>query len=125
MNNFELPGDCPSGEECPVHFRLDREIKDDNQLLFQSVTYVGNFCVLTGDNPKYLDPMAILGIVLDGKMPRDAFQTALYRVGAEGTLYDLTTDNKPLVPEQTFFSGEVGQAEELHSLTVSLAATLS
>lgn len=123
--NFELPGDCPSGLECPVHFRLDREVKDDNQLLFQSVTYVGNFCVLTGDNPKYLDPLAILGIVLDGEMPQDAFQTALYRVGAEGTLYDLTTDNKPLVPEQTFFSGEVDRAEELHSLTVSLAATLS
>lgn len=122
MNEFELPGDCPSGLECPVHFRLDREIRDDRWMSYQAVTYVGKYCVLTGDNPKYVgNPLLLLDYILSHTAPDDLFSTSLYEVGHKGSLYDLTLTGKEIEPAQSVYGGDYTCAELNHSEMVRYA----
>lgn len=95
-------------------------------MMYQAVTYVGNFCVLTGENPKYIDnPLLLLGMVLDGRAPNDLFQTSLYEVGYQGTLYDLTVTEGALTPRRITNCGDFFSAELNHNSMISLAKSLA
>lgn len=124
--NFDLPGDCPSGKECPVHFRISMEVKDSSLLMYQAVTYVGEYCILTGDNPKYIsNPLLLLASIFEGVQPEDAYKTSLYKVGFEGTLYDLTVlEGELLAPERFVESGDFSSAEMHHRMMVGDAGDM-
>jgi len=126
MIEFEKPGDCPSGENCPVHFRVDREIRRDDEFLYSHITYVGEYCVMTGDNPAYVNnPLsAVVHMMEHGRLPDDCLATLVYRVGLKGTLYDIATSGAPLVPERTVPSGDLDAAQANHAITVSWVASL-
>jgi len=121
---FELPGDCPSGENCPVHFRLDREARNDALESYSAVTYIGDWCVLTGDNPKYLTPAGFIEmtryVLTNGCMPNDLYMTSVFKVG-EGTLYDLAANGRSLATEVEYKSSTYQGAISTHQLTVELS----
>lgn len=125
VTEFEKPGDCPSGTDCPVHFRLDLEQRDDAEALYSAVSYVGEFCVMTSDNPKYLGnpSAALMHVLLHKRLPDDAYQTAIYRVG-DGCLYDIATIENGLVPMKTYDSGDTEGAQTAHHLAVMVASDM-
>lgn len=126
MVEFEKPGECPSGTDCPTHFRVDREIRIDDEFYYSNVTYVNEWCVLTSDNPEHMgNPVpAIMHMISTGRLPDDCFSTQVYRVGREGTLYDIATSGMPLTPERDFLSGSLDAAQANHAIAVSWVASL-
>lgn len=89
--------DCPKGELCPSHYRVDAEEYQEDNAYGQFVTYVGDWCVVTGDNPELdvaLDETPIQSI-LDPEEPLTlppGYISVVIRVG-EGTLSE--TDELP------------------------------
>lgn len=80
---------CPMGDDCCVHHRVDGESMDDEAQYGMIVTYLGEYAVMTSDNPE-LSPaelMARLVFSLRGNLP-DAYETVVIRVG-KGTLADV------------------------------------
>lgn len=82
---------CPQGENCPVHFRVNDEYYDDEQLYARLITYHGDYVVVTEDNHEMDNPAVFLKFLLGGTSmvlpPR--FETIVYHVG-EGTIGDLS-----------------------------------
>lgn len=79
--------ECPAGDECPIHHRLDAERYDDDMEFAACVTYVGEFVVITDDNPELSSPAGALAYLL-GEGVVKTYQTAAYRIG-DGTASDL------------------------------------
>lgn len=42
---------CVEGEDCAIHRRVDRETLLHDEMYGSFITYVGKYCVVTGDNP--------------------------------------------------------------------------
>lgn len=81
---------CPQGENCPVHFRVDDEYFDDDQLYARLITYHGEYVVVTEDNHEMDNPAVFLKLLLGGtKVIPPRFETIVYHVG-EGTIGDLS-----------------------------------
>lgn len=83
--------DCPMGDNCAVHHRLDEEFLDDDAQYGRLVTYVGEFAVVTSDNPE-LESIGFLAKLFMGKLTEKdippAYETCVFRVG-EGPLADI------------------------------------
>lgn len=80
---------CPMGDDCSVHRRLDGEVMDDGVQYGLIITYLGEYAVMTSDNPE-LSPaelMARLVFSLRGNLP-DAYETVVIKVG-KGALSDV------------------------------------
>ena len=86
---------CPQGADCGVHFRVDEEAFEVDELWARLITYVGDYVVVTDDNHKLDDPAVIvqilLGKVRPGAIPR--WETTVYLVG-EGTISDLSNSDR-------------------------------
>ena len=86
---------CPQGAACGVHFRVDEEAFEVDELWARLITYVGDYVVVTDDNHKLDDPSVIISILLGkvapGSIPR--WETTVYLVG-EGTISDLSASDK-------------------------------
>jgi len=85
--------DCPAGDECPVHHRLDAEMAHEDIEYGSAITYVGDYVVFSGDNPRKVDPLVQLvakAFRLEDQIGEDEpqYQTAVLYVGPEGTLSD-------------------------------------
>ena len=121
MSNFDLLGSCPSGNDCPVHFRIDRVVSREEDEIFSAVEYVGEFCIISGDNPKYTDPYggleALAYSLSHGHPPMDFFETAVYRVG-EGSLYDITDGDLRTKPEKVYHTGSYQGVQDAHTAAV-------
>ena len=82
---------CPQGDACGVHFRVDEEAFEVDELWARLITYVGEYVVVTDDNHQLENPATILQILLGkvkpGSLPR--WETTVYLVG-EGTISDLS-----------------------------------
>lgn len=82
---------CPQGEECPVHHRVNEEYVEEESEYARYITYSGDYAVVTEDNHVFSSPLYLLKLVLgkaDDKLP-PRWETSVYRVG-DGTLNDLT-----------------------------------
>lgn len=81
--------DCPLGDDCPVHFRVDEELMNDHTKFGRIITYVGDYVVLTTDNAELQSPVVILKALLGDitTMP-PMYETCVIRVG-DGALADL------------------------------------
>lgn len=56
--------ECPQGDECPVHFRVDEEHFDEPQQYARLITYSGDYAVITDDNPKLSIPLVLIRAIL-------------------------------------------------------------
>lgn len=84
--------DCPMGDECPVHHRLDEAYFDEDERYGRIISYVGEYAVITTDNPEMENPYVALGVLLGKIKPEDLppyYETCVIKVGAEGTLHDV------------------------------------
>lgn len=90
---------------CPVHQRIDmvEEVRANEPA--RAITYLGEYCVTTVDNPNFMNPMVVMSAVLSGEPMPDMFLTAVVRVGdrAVGDVPDDDWDNA-VVFQQTFVS---------------------
>lgn len=84
--------ECPQGEECPVHFRVDEEYFDKPARYARLIHYIGEFCVVTGDNHELDNPLIMVKVML-GQIEKEdlppRFETLVYHVG-NGVLGDLS-----------------------------------
>lgn len=84
---------CPEGEECAVHFRVDGEIFDAPSQYARLITYSGDYAVVTEDNHVFDDPKMLIklitGQIKKGDLPA-RWETSIYHVGG-GTLAELIT----------------------------------
>lgn len=82
--------ECPQGDDCPVHFRVDDEYYDDEQQYARLITYHGEYVVVTEDNHELDNPAVFLKLLLGGLQVRPSrYETLVYHVG-EGTIGDLS-----------------------------------
>src|SRR6478735_11744960 len=118
MVEFDKPGDCPAGIDCPTHFRVNLVQRNNEDFQINMVTYVGEYCVMTGDNPVHMHNPgpAIMSMLSTGRLPDDIFATSVFRVGRMGTLYDIATSGAPIIAEQSFPSGNLDAAEANHEI---------
>ncbi len=97
-NNLAPREDCPSGENCPIHFRVDKEIQDAGSRLYGAVTYVGEYCVMTGDHPDvvaaFSDPLIMMSQLIRASQgdPTPFYQTVVLWVGEKGCVYDVSAN---------------------------------
>lgn len=88
--------ECPQGEECAVHHRVDDAYQDEKSQYARYITYFGDYVVITEDNPELESPLfllkAILGQVTKETLP-PRWETSIFHVGS-GPLGDLS--EKPL-----------------------------
>lgn len=95
MDKLTSRENCPSGENCPVHYRVDSVIQDADQRLYSAVTYVGEYCVVTGDHPEIIAALSSPLLMLEQMMNAAKgirtpyYQTLAILVGEEGCLYDI------------------------------------
>ena len=80
---------CPQGKDCAVHFRVNEEFVKDEYEYARFITYVGEYVVITDDNPEAVSALALIQAALGGKAPADRFETSIYHVG-DGTVSDLS-----------------------------------
>jgi hypothetical protein len=83
--------ECPQGEACPVHFRIDDEYIDEESKYARLITYVGDYVVITEDNTALGSPVALIGYILGG--PQAAlpqYETSVVYVGS-GVIGDVET----------------------------------
>lgn len=81
-------------DDCAVHNRVDHSFMDDEEKFGRIITYVGEYAVITGDNPECYNPFRVLAELMGGKKPApiDAYETIVVHVG-DGVLGDLKTDD--------------------------------
>ena len=96
---------CPQGDECPVHFRVDEAYIEPESLYVRFITYVGDYAVVTEDNPELFTTTNILGLILGEGSRVDRWLTSVVYVG-DGAIGD--------VPE---WSAEVLLARSRHKET--------
>ena len=112
--------ECPQGEECPVHFRVDEEYVDEESKYARLITYVGDHVVVTEDNIALGSPMALIGYILGGPKPGlPQYETSVVYVGS-GVIGDVETTEqyrKALRYAKTHDDWEAVRAE--HWVTVS------
>lgn len=117
--------ECPQGEDCSVHFRVDSVYRDDEYKYIRCITYLGNFAVVTDDNHNLRNPARLLAGVFGLPVaPMDRWETTILHVG-EGVLDDLwrvgpEEHRKAIRYVQPHDTWE--DVEEIHHNTVSLMA---
>lgn len=88
--------ECPQGEECSIHFRVDDQIVDEAMKYVRLINYVGDYAVITEDNHELNSPLVLAKLLLGGPLLRDLpprWETIIYHVG-DGVIGDLA--GKPL-----------------------------
>lgn len=83
--------ECPQGKDCAVHFRVNEEYFEEKYEYARLIDYVGEFVVITDDNPAATSVLTLALAALNGsaykRPPR--WETSIYYVG-EGVIGDLT-----------------------------------
>lgn len=84
--------ECPGGEGCGVHFRVDETVFDEEYQYARMISYIGEFVVLTEDNHELDSPMLMVGILMGRALKEDLpprWETSIFHVG-DGTLAELS-----------------------------------
>lgn len=83
---------CPQGEECAVHHRVDEEYVLESAKYARYITYSGEYVVITEDNHIFDSPVFMLKLLLGG-VKKDNFpprwETSIFHVGGD-TIGDLS-----------------------------------
>jgi hypothetical protein len=82
---------CPQGEECAVHHRVDEEYIQEDAEYARYITYIGDYVVLTEDNHIFDSPQFLLKVLLGGVKKADLpprWETSIFHVG-DGAIGDL------------------------------------
>jgi len=82
---------CPQGEECAVHHRVDEEYVQEDAKYARYITYSGDYVVLTEDNHIFDSPQFLIKVLLGGVKKSDLpprWETSIFHVGS-GTIGDL------------------------------------
>lgn len=116
--------ECPNGEDCAVHFRVDELVREDDAQYIRVITYVGDYCVVTDDNHELENPVLILkaalGLIKKEDLP-PRHETAIYLVG-DGTLAELSEgslETRRNSIRYLQFHDVYGAAQDFHEVTVS------
>lgn len=92
--------ECPQGEECSIHFRVDDQIVDEPSQYVRLINYVGDYAVITEDNHELSSPLLLVKLLLGGSLKEELpprWETIIYHVG-DGVIGDLS--DKPLEERQ-------------------------
>lgn len=84
--------ECPGGEGCGVHFRVDETYFDEGSQYARMISYADQFVVLTEDNHELDSPMLMVGILMGRVLKEDLpprWETSIFHVG-DGTLAELS-----------------------------------
>lgn len=89
MDNMNVE-DCPLGDLCPVHFRNNEEILDEDREAGRVITYCGEYVVITCDNPDLDSLTTLMKLVLGLEKIDDIqlYETCVLHVGT-GAISDL------------------------------------
>lgn len=112
--------ECPQGEECAVHFRVDEDYFNEAAQYARLISYSGDYVVITDDNRIGMNPLALLEYFLGGPTKvaiPNQYETLIIHVG-EGALGDLPDATEAIRYSATHDSWE-GVASE-HYGTVSM-----
>lgn len=116
--------DCPLGEECPVHHRVDEEYLLNEAEYGRMISYVGDFVVVTEDNHEFDNPLVLVKLLLGGLDQSEApprFETTIILVG-DGALADLTSmsnrEQRSLI-RYAATHDDWGNFKSFHEVTVS------
>lgn len=77
--------ECPQGDQCPIHFRVNEEYFDEPAEYARLITYTGDHVVITEDNHVLNNPLEIVKILLglgDRDNPTPRFETTILYVGS-------------------------------------------
>ncbi len=108
---FEVENDdCPMGDDCSIHFRLQERYEDSELETGRYIDYVGDYVVVTEAAP--LSPLEALMSLMDAMegtfdgFTSEDFHTTVIKVG-EGTLSDTNNlsdeeYNQLVVHDQSF-----------------------
>lgn len=84
---------CPQGEECAVHHRVDEKYVLESAKYARYITYSGDYVVLTEDNHVFDSPQFLIKALLGGVKTKEdlppRWETSIFHVG-DGTIGDLT-----------------------------------
>ena len=82
---------CPQGEECAVHHRVNEEYTLESAQYARFITYLGDYVVVTEDNHVLESPTflikAVMGLITTENVP-DKWETSIFYVG-DGPIGDL------------------------------------
>jgi hypothetical protein len=85
--------ECLQGDVCPIHHRVDEVYLDEEYEYARLITYVGEYVVLTDDNPAASSAVALVKMLFGGPAAHlPTWETAVYWVG-DGTLSDLLLED--------------------------------
>lgn len=90
---------CIEGDTCPIHHRQDCDMMDSGEGYGRLVNYVGEYVVITADNPEWDKPTvilrAVLGMLTKDNAP-DKYETCVLHVGdgSVGDLYSLDQEGR-------------------------------
>ena len=92
LSEMDLDGkDCPAGEDCAIHHRVDEELIIDEDEFGRLITYTDDYAVVSADNPNLITPAMLLKLALNrlevADLP-DLYETCVFYVG-KGSLADL------------------------------------
>ncbi len=94
--------ECPQGEECAVHHRVEEAFRDEKAQYARYISYCGDYVIITEDNLELESPSfilrAILGMVTKDDIP-PRWETTVFLVGSDGTIGTLS-DASPEVRKE-------------------------
>lgn len=76
--------DCPMGDKCAIHHRNDETEIDEAERYGRIISYIGEYVVITDDNPEAINPQNALKIAFGLMKPEDlpcVYETIVVHVG--------------------------------------------
>lgn len=115
--------DCPLGDDCSVHHRVDEVTVIENERYCRLISYVGDFVVVTDDNPDLftIDTLIRLamGQVRQSDIP-DLYETSVIRVD-DKAIADLRLLSTQEMEDRVVFRlkhGEWDKIREVHDSVI-------
>lgn len=112
--------ECPQGEECPVHFRVDEVYFEPKSEYARLITYSGDYAVVTEDNHELENPITLIKLMLGAIEKEDLpprWETMILRVGS-GSIGDLTGKGVGFI-RYTVTHDDWDAIQGVHEVTVS------
>lgn len=110
---------CPQGRECAVHFRVDDAYMKEDIEYARYITYVGDYAVITDDNPGAHGVALLVGALLGVEGPRaDRYETVIMYVGS-GALGDILPEDLRQALRYRVTHDDWPGLKALHEATVS------
>lgn len=116
---------CPLGDDCSIHHRVDERVLIEDGQYGRIITYVGDYVVITEDNPELSEPLVIMRLALGMMKQEDIpplYETCVIHVGEGGTLADLRNADQKTQASAVRFAethNSWDNFEEAHNVVLS------